>query len=371
MGTQQQTVSGAGSDRELPLREAQSLVRGLMTPDPRIYWADFLFHVSLGWGAFFAALQSPAGSLWQLGGGLIAVLSLYRAVIFIHELAHLRKGRFRIFRFVWNLLCGIPLLVPSFTYDGVHNEHHRRNTYGTAGDGEYIPFTARGPRKLVTYVLTSFLLPWFFVLRFLVLTPLSWVIRPLREVLWARASSLVIDTAYRRPHSALRHDRNWRVQEFSAFAFAAAVVTGVSFGVLPARIVFLWYGVTATIFLLNSLRTMAAHTYRNPPDHRLTVAGQYLDSTNIPGHALLTPLWAPVGLRFHATHHLFPAMPYHNLGRAHRLLMSKLSDRELYRQTLRRGLWDALRRLWKEAREAQQLAYDAPPRQPPQRLDTP
>ena len=61
------------------------------------------------------------------------------------------------------------------------------------------------------------------------------------------------------------------------------------------------------------------------PDHKMTVAGQYLDSINVPGNLFITALWAPVGLRYHATHHLFPQMPYHNLGKAHRILVNNLS----------------------------------------------
>ena len=79
-------------------------------------------------------------------------------------------------------------------------------------------------------------------------------------------------------------------------------------------------------------------------------AEQYLDSVNIPGNGLITPLWAPVGLRYHATHHLFPSLPYHALGKAHRRLAGNLSDSALYLQTSRNSLWDALRRLWHESR---------------------
>ncbi len=52
--------------REFPLREAHSLVRDLMTPNPWIYWVDFLFHISLGWAAFLAVLSMPLFSAWQL-----------------------------------------------------------------------------------------------------------------------------------------------------------------------------------------------------------------------------------------------------------------------------------------------------------------
>ncbi len=124
-------------DQEFPLREAHDLVRDLMTPNPVIYWLDFLFHISLGWTTFVAALFVPLFSVWQLVAFVIAALSLYRSVIFIHELAHLKKGTFKIFRLVWNLTAGIPLMIPSFTYDGVHYDHHKPDVYGTSEDGEY------------------------------------------------------------------------------------------------------------------------------------------------------------------------------------------------------------------------------------------
>ena len=65
----------------------------------------------------------PLNNPLKLLGAVVAVLSLYRAVVFIHELAHLSPGRVPGFRVAWNLLCGIPLLVPSFLY-GSHRDHH-------------------------------------------------------------------------------------------------------------------------------------------------------------------------------------------------------------------------------------------------------
>jgi len=344
------TASTAG--REFPLHEAHALVRGLMAPNPWIYWVDFLFHIALAWAAFAAVLRAPAFSVWQLAAYVIAALAFYRAVIFIHELAHLKKGTFKVFRFVWNLTCGIPLLVPSFTYDGVHNDHHKRDVYGTGTDGEYIPFALRKPAGMIGYALLSFILPLFFVGRFLLLAPLSWLVPPLRELVWARASSLTIDLGYERPENAIRNDKNWRLQEFAAFVLAATVVACLALGVLSYKVPVLWYAVTALIFFLNSLRTLAAHAYRNPPNHKMTVAAQYLDSINVPGNLFLTALWAPVGLRYHATHHLFPSLPYHNLGKAHQRLAHDLSDNTLYLQTVRSSLWDALRRIWNEAAAA-------------------
>src|SRR5439155_5198970 len=106
-------------------------------PSSRIYWADMLGSALIGYAALFAtmALRGPLA----LATGLIGVLALYRAGSFIHELTHIKKGAVKGFRFVWNLIVGVPLLVPSFMYEGVHNQHHAKTYYGTVNDPEYLP----------------------------------------------------------------------------------------------------------------------------------------------------------------------------------------------------------------------------------------
>ncbi|SEP35864.1 fatty acid desaturase [Nitrosovibrio sp. Nv6] len=335
--------------REFPLREAHNLVRDLMTPNPWIYWIDFLFHISLGWAAFVIFLSMPLSLPWQFLAGIVATFAFYRAAIFIHELAHLKKGTFQLFRLVWNITCGIPLLIPSFTYDGVHNDHHKRDVYGTDKDGEYVPFATLKPVVMIGYVMLSFILPLFFIIRFLLLTPLSYLIPPLRKFVWERASSLTIDMNYKRGENAIRNDKHWKIQEFAAFVFITAVVAAIALEVLSARFLILWYVIAMFIFFINSLRTLSAHAYRNPGDQPMEFAEQYLDSINVPGNLLITALWAPVGLRYHATHHLFMSMPYHNLGEAQRRLVNGLSDNTLYLETVRTSMWDALQRIWGEA----------------------
>ncbi|SES81911.1 Fatty acid desaturase [Nitrosomonas marina] len=348
----ERTVQPEKNGEVFSLREAHNLVSDLMTPNPWIYWADFLFNIVVGWTAFFTALMSPLFSLWQIGAYLIAVLALYRAAIFVHELAHLKKGTFQTFRLVWNCLCGIPFMIPSFTYDGVHNDHHRRDVYGTLDDGEYLPFATRKPMEMVGYVLLSFILPLLLLARFLLLTPLSYLIPPLRKIVWERASSLTIDPNYKRAENAIRNDHNWRQQELAAFLFSFAIVSLIMLEVIPLSVLVLWYLVAVMVFILNSLRTLAAHAYRNPGEKPMSHAEQFLDSVNVPGNPLITPLWAPVGLRFHATHHLFMNMPYHNLGKAQRRLVNGLSDNSLFLTTMRKSLWDALMRIWQESARA-------------------
>jgi len=49
----------------------------------------------------------------------------------------------------------------------------------------------------------------------------------------------------------------------------------------------------------------------------------------------------PIGMRYHALHHLFPTMPYHSVAAAHRLLMEQLPLDSPYRATNRNGFLQA------------------------------
>jgi fatty acid desaturase len=119
--------------------------------------------------------------------------------------------------------------------------------------------------------------------------------------------------------------------------------------VLPYNVLGLWFTTFGAVFFVNSLRTLAAHRYRYPGSKTLDLSEQFLDSVNTP-NSFLGVLWAPVGLRFHATHHLIPEMPYHSLGKAHKMLLEGLSKKNLYIQANSGGLWSTLARLWRESK---------------------
>jgi fatty acid desaturase len=77
------------------------------------------------------------------------------------------------------------------------------------------------------------------------------------------------------------------------------------------------------------MRTLAAHLWTNEGE-AMTVTAQYLDSVNVPPPGSLPALWAPVGLRYHATHHLLPSLPYHALAEAHRRLAGQFGEGSTY-----------------------------------------
>jgi fatty acid desaturase len=90
----------------------------------------------------------------------------------------------------------------------------------------------------------------------------------------------------------------------------------------------------------------------------MTFAEQVEGSINIVRSSLVTLLLFPVGLRYHGLHHLFPSLPYHALGTAHRRLMNALPENSPYRRTCCPGFFAALRVLLRGARLAAKRGDD-------------
>jgi fatty acid desaturase len=349
---------------ELSIAQARGIVADLFRPVAWIYWTDFLISISLGVVGFTAirrghlinvilaglALEHPA---WRYGlyGLFFAVscLAFYRASLFTHELVHLRDGEVRGFRVAWNLMCGIPLLMPSFMYH-THVHHHMRKHYGTKEDGEYLRLASGPPRNILLYLAQSFVLPIVAAVRFLVLTPLTWVSPPLRDFVHQRMSTLVIDPTYIRPLPTRRQRMLWRLQEAACFAFCAMLAVVLAAGKLPLMWLVHAYATATTVILLNAIRTVGAHRYRCRGGE-VAFVDQILDSVNYPRQVVLNELLMPVGLRYHALHHFFPSLPYHALPKAHRRLMAQLPADSPYRKTESPSLWATVRQLVREAWE--------------------
>jgi len=350
------------------LTAARAIVRDLFAPREAIYWFDFLTTFAIGQVGFALTrylYDLHSQPLWLRSALMLATFSLqcacfYRLVMFIHEIVHLPERRFGAFRVVWNLLCGIPFLIPSFTYY-THLNHHRRQLFGTAGDGEYLPLESMSPWYILLYLTQCLVLPPLVVVRFGLLTPAMWLCPPLRRWIDAHASSLVMDPGYLRPlptPSALR----WiRLQELGCLVFIWGVILGSRLFLhrWPLVVAVHGYLTAAVLILLNCLRTLASHRWQSE-GREMSFVAQMLDSVTLDNDSPLAILINPVGLRFHATHHLFPSMPYHNLRAAHRRLLRELPADSPYRRTVERSVAAVILDLWRRASDYRQHPIPGP-----------
>lgn len=345
---------------EFSISACRSLIGDLFPPRPWIYWTDFVCTYAAG---AFCFAKVYGGPVWQRHQGFqgtfeqvffffLSVLLFYRAGLFIHELVHLRAaGRMKAFRFVWNLTCGIPFLTPSFTYYP-HIDHHRRKHFGTERDGEYMPLEHQAGWQILFYLSWSFIIPILYVVRFLILSPLAWLIPGFRQMVHRHASTMVMDPLYRRPDAGKQTRRVIMVQEVACFFWSLliVVIAPAVVGQWPTPFLIHAYLMSVCIVLLNSIRTLGAHRWFNEGEE-MTFADQMLDSVNYPHHPWISELWGPVGTRYHALHHLFPSLPYHSLPEAHRRLMASLPADSPYRETEESSLTAAILNLIKRNRQ--------------------
>lgn len=345
------TISPDAAERQpasaFSVAAARALVNDLFTPNPWIYWPDFLITTAIGYAATALYLTADNFSVVQFAALVVAAFALFRTGTFIHEIVHLRKGTLPGFVLAWNILVGVPMGTPSSFYAN-HADHHSKTDYGTPQDGEYLPFTHSSRKHLIAYAIQPLIIPLLAIIRFVVLAPLSVVIPPLRRFVEERASSYVSNPYYRKEPGRLVPPRIFLLAEAATSALYIALAIGFATGYLPLEALAKVYVLAVFGIALNWLRNLGGHRFDSlglPVSH----AAQFKDSVTIEGVPVLTELLFPLGLRYHAIHHLFPTMPYYALPVAHRRFLEKLPPEFGYRDTMYPSLWWLLKRLWQEA----------------------
>lgn len=324
------------------VRDARTLVKNapqdLHRVKPWVYWRDMILGASIAYAAAGIFLMAPAFSLLQLVAFPVAVFWLYRVGSLVHEVAHLGGHEMTSFKVAWNLLVGIPTLAPSTFFTGHHRDHHSQRIYGTPEDPEYVVnVCARGSWwNLAVYFLVVAIFPLLVFLRFL-LAPLSFVTPSFRDYVLRNWSSFTFNLKYKRSLSRLNR-KTFAAVELLCFARAACIPGAVMLGYTPASRMLLLYLLGATVVILNQLRQLADHHFEGD-GHQQSMENHISDSCNFTSNDPITWLLFPFAIQYHALHHLFPSMPYHNLATAHRYLMDHLPSDSPYRDLTQPGWW--------------------------------
>lgn len=315
-------------DSRIAIRESEV---DFFQVSPFIYWRDFLMSVTIAYTAGATFLLSPLFSWPQLIAFPIAVFWLYRTGSLVHEVAHLSQHEMRTYKIAWNIIAGVPMFTPSPFFTGHHRDHHSVRMYSTKEDPEYVVnFFRRGnPLSLAAYCGLLLVYPLLVTLRFL-LAPLTYLQPKLRTFVLTRCSSLTMNPLYVRRVSAADR-RKITAVELLCCLRASMILLAVFVGAAPWTRIPLLYLLALGVLVLNQLRLLADHHVAGDGE-RMSFSDHLLDSCNYAGRDFLTWLLFPFSIRYHALHHLFPSLPYHNLAAANAYLLETLPADSPYRQ---------------------------------------
>ncbi|MCE2809944.1 MAG: fatty acid desaturase [Planctomycetaceae bacterium] len=302
--------------KSFSMKQARQIVGDLHAPNPWIYWPDLLITAICGHLCFSAMMQAPD----RLAPDSVALWWLTKVFFYTAD-------------------------------------HHRRKSYGTEEDGEYLSLSHQPPSAIVLYMLGVLVTPIAGIVRWGLLSPICWLFPSVRKWTFTHASTMVMDVFYERPEAGKRVQRIMIMQEIACFLVCLGLILH---GPMIAKTWFdpLWihaYLVSIGMIFMNNIRTLGAHRWTGPGSE-LTFEQQLLDSCDYPHRPWITELWGPTGTRYHATHHLFPSLPYHNLGIAHRRLMAQLPADSIYRETCKLSLLAEVAELWKRSAQVARKA---------------
>ena len=311
------------------------------------YWADFALSLTLGYTAGSLYLSAPLGSVWQLIAFPFAVFWIYRLGSLVHEVCHLPQHEMRLFKVTWNLLVGVITLAPSPFFTRHHRDHHSCKVYGTLEDPEYVTNFCRGGGMWGTlrYLSEIAIFPLVVFLRFL-LAPLTFLHPRLRRFVLRRGCSLTLNWRYERKVDTF-DARVLTAIELLCSLRAMLMLVAVYVGWTEWTRLPLFYVLAVSVLGLNQMRLLGDHHLKSD-GNKLPLDDHILDSCNYPGRDFFVWLLFPFSIRYHALHHMFPSLPYHNLAAVHAHLSRALPENSPYHSLSRPSWWsvakDAFRR---------------------------
>ncbi|MDX2072965.1 MAG: fatty acid desaturase [Alphaproteobacteria bacterium] len=332
------------ASEKLDLAKLLPEMQPYLQPNKIFYFIDFLITFLIGNVCLVLAAMEETGSLIQFVLIIIASLALFRMTIFMHEIYHLNK-KLGWTGMMYNLFHGFLHKVPLYNYN-THLYHHLPRTYGTMEDAEYDNLGHRGPFYILVFspFVVSLFLPLFLIIRWGIIPfLLPFIGSNGRTFVFRYMSTLALNLKYVRPLPTDAEKKEWYLQDAGCAVYTLATAVLLYTGVLPITLMGVWCAAIYLTSVINYYRVIMSHRYISnftQTSHKQ----QIIDSTTLPP-TLFNTLFFPVGLRYHALHHMFPQIPYHNMEAAHRHLLTILPKNHPYHATILKNYCSGLRSL--------------------------
>lgn len=337
-------MSASPEQQRAEFKSMQHVIHDLSQEKRIIYWRDLCVDLTIAWGAFFLPMAFPMPIVLHIIFLLLSARGFLGLLVTIHEIAHSRGGP--AFKAAWSYCFGTMFLVHSFMYLRLHLHHHRN--YATEDDGEYIQMTKKPHTYFFLAIAWNFLLPIMAIIRFALMTPLSFFSRRFRTHMYLNFAEvgMKFSPTCEGPKNA-KEAQEWRFYETLSMIFVWFVINGLIAQTIPILFVIQWYAVMVAFLIMNALRGLSAHQYALHSTGEMSLMEQLNDSTNITAQTFSTSWFCPHNMQYHALHHLFPNLPYHSLKTAHHRLMAHVSPDSDYRKVNIKTVWEGLNRLQK------------------------
>ncbi len=283
--------------------------RHFFEPDPVIFFRDLFIALAMFLGGFILASHND-GWLFIIGY-VFAVIGLHRAGVFGHEIVHRPNSKkMKPFYWVWNAMVGAIILVPSARFFQPHKIHHQNGTFRTKDDPQYL--LIRTDKRLAFFVLVvlPFLTPLFGLFQTIVASIGG---LHLEEKVDAFTQKHLGFSASTPVEEGKRDEVVW-LARLSFFYFICFVMF------LPQYLL-LYYAVMVGAWWLIILRIPLEHELEKHAESSSKIDQMY-DSFTV--ETPLAVIVQPLGFRFHTAHHMYPAVPYHNLPGLHEHLKATI-----------------------------------------------
>ena len=276
--------------------------------------------------AMAIALAVIADRWWLYIAAIVIVAAKQHALaVIVHDATHYRVFTSRFANeYLGNVLCAFPIFISVQGYRGEHQQHHMwTNTHEDPYLRMFDQDTAWQWPKTTGQAL------W---LIFTDLTGLN-TLRNLRLIRrWAPFAQWL------KHHQNPQLNRRLTIDVLYYLIFWLTIFSLLTLFGMWKMFLLLWVLPALTFYVLfTRLRWISEHPYGSSKE--IVFKTRHIEATNLERFFI-----APLNVNYHIAHHLFPAVPLHNLPKAHNCLLQHPSSREEAGRYLSYlGLTDSLR----------------------------